>query len=240
MAQGSFANSLSAWKRGLDLSPENPDIQFSYIGLLMTLGLVEQAKPLATDPFWAANILLLEDRHDELHDKMDFDVEAWPDDPWVAFEAGWYQFLVGDIQKGANLMKRADQFFTDSDRYTMPVCTPAIEIAYAYQVSGAPDRARDYMAKCTARLKAVRSGDFSDSRHDYLAARLAAMSGNPDLAAHELGTAYQNGWREWWVDLDPLLSGASGNADVQATFGKVKAALAVERQKALTHLEQAG
>lgn len=236
--EGSFADSLAEWKLALELSPEDLDIQFSYIGLLMSLGLVEQVKPLATDPFWAANILLLEGRYEELHAKMDFDVQAWPDDPWITFEAGWYQFLVGDVQKGATLIVKANQNLSEGERFTMPFCSPGIEIAYAYQVLGDSDHADEYMSKCEAKLELARSSGFEDSRNDHLAARLAAIQGKTALAADELNRAFENGMREWWVDLDPLLSTEQDNPEIVSTFAKVKSALAVERRIALLQLGQ--
>jgi TolB-like protein len=229
--RGDLADSVRSWKRVFELAPDHFESKFDYIGLLMMLGLIEEAKPLATDPFWEANILLMEGKYQELHEKMAFDVAAHPDDPWVTFEAGWYHYLVGDLMQGVQLMARVGEMLGASDLYGMPMCSPAIEIAFAYKKIDRNDEAEDLIDQCRARVVTEREGEYYDSDYDFLAARMAAMAGDGDLAAKELQKAYDKGWRDWWVGQDPLLSSLDEHPGAQKTIGLVLSAIQLERRK---------
>ena len=235
--KGAFAESLVHWRKAVELSPEGGDLKYDYWGLLFTLQM-EEVVPLATDPFFAANILLLQGKYDELHAKMEFDHGANPDDPWIAFEAGWYHLLVGDQNKGAALLIEADGFLTDDDRFAPPMCMPGIEIAYAYQMSGDEAMAATYIDKCEEMLGVERKSIFPSSDLDFLEARIASLKGDGAKGALALKRAYEAGWREWWVGMDPLLGGVRGDPEGQLVIQAIEDSLSEEREKARADFEE--
>lgn len=229
--KGELAKSVEFWGKAVELSPESSDIKYDYLGLLFTLQM-EEVIPLATDPFYGANILLLKKEYEALHEKMAFDLGANPDDPWIAFEAGWYQMLVGDLVVGADLLIRADENLSDQDRFAAPMCMPGIEIAFAYQLKGDLEKAEAYIAQCERMLEIERKSIFANNNLDHLEARLHSLRKDGVKGAEALGQAYDNGWREWWVDLDPLLDTVRQDPEGSRITQEIKMSMENERTQA--------
>lgn len=235
--KGALADSLKYWKKAVALSPEGSDLQYDYLGLLFTLQM-EEVEALATDPFYAANILLLKKDYEALFAKMDFDVAANPDDPWVAFEAGWYELIVGDREKGAQLLKRSDDLFGDMDRFEPYMCFPGIEFAYTYQFLGETEKASTYLNRCEAMLNAAQSQLYFVGSLDYLEARILSLRGQGEKGALALARAYDHGWREWWVSVDPLTETVRQTAKGAEVAAQIEASLAMERETARAYLAE--
>ena len=153
-----------------------------------------------------ATILLQNKEYESLFEKMDFEVAANPDDYWIAFESGWYQALVGDREKAANLLSAKDSTLSPEDKYDMPLCSPAIEIAWAYKSLGQFDTAQKITNECNQRKETQLQSGVDYHELHYLAARIEALNGNPEASLNHLENAINKGWREWWTLNDPLLS----------------------------------
>src|SRR5690606_10573005 len=122
--QGQLALSLSYWQHAMDASPDNDNYKLRYLNVILELGLVEQANSMNISSDFDATILLLTAQYPKLFELMDFDMAAHPDDPWLIFEAGWYQALVGDEKKAIELFIQSRSGLSDNDLYTMPLCSP--------------------------------------------------------------------------------------------------------------------
>ncbi len=203
--QGKLAASIQYWQQAYQRSPQNKQLKSQYVAVILRLGMVEQARPLAVEPYYQATLLLLSGAYTELFERMAFELAANPDDGWVAFEAGWYQLLVGDKSKGIALLLKADKLIAQAELYSMPDCSPAIELAWALQQTNNDAAAAPYIKKCQQQLTDARAGQLIDWRLDYLAARLAALTAEHDVAMQHLERAIQLGWREWWLSRDPVL-----------------------------------
>lgn len=234
--EGNMALSLEQWGEAQRLAPQTPLYSQSYRDMLDGLQLLDAYKPLALEAGEDVNVLLMESKYDELNQEMAFRVEAYPDDPWVLFEAAWYRGLGGDLQVYTDLLLRADPMFSDDDRFAMPFCSPGIELAQAHLLGGDKAKAKGYIDECSSRLNTARAKIYVDSELDYLATRLAAVEGRADLATKELETAYSHGWREWWTIQDPALSPVKTTPGMQVVFELINSALEEQRQKAKAYL----
>lgn len=239
---GEWALSLMEWKKTLELSPDNVNYQQAYVGVLLALGMVDEARPLATDPFFIAPMLLLAGDNAGLFKHLAFELKARPDDPWLLFEAGWYEYLVGDVRRGGELLVRAHALFNPgelaSSSAVIPACSPAIELAYALKQNQRDADAAKLLAQCSELLQSARQQGLLSMNLDYLAARLAAFAGEEDAAIAALQQAVDRGWREWWTSQDPLFQALREAPAMQAQFKRIEDALADERQKARTLLEK--
>ncbi len=229
---GDWALSLQNWKQAMDRSPDNPNFRQAYVGVLLSLGLLDAARPLAGDAYFRATLLLRSGDYPALFADMAFQLQAHPDDAWLRFEAGWYELLVGDAARGRELLAAAHAGIADAERYAMPYCSPAIEMAHALMQLGRRTEARTLADQCRQRLALSRHQGLVNITETYLAARLAALDGNTDAALDELETAYAQGWREWWSARDPLLAPVRDHQRARAVFAGIDAALAAERERA--------
>lgn len=232
-ARGKLALSINYWQQAYLLSPQNQSIKSQYLGVVLALGLVEQARPLATEPFYEATLLLLSGAYQELFQKMALQIAANPDDGWVLFEAGWYQLLVGDKNQGIELLLTAQRLLNHQELYMMPFCSPAVELAWALQQRGDTGTATKYMQKCQQQLADSRQGHIVDWRLDYLDARLAALSGQHEKALNQLDIAIQNGWREWWSIDDPVMTALKNNDKFHQIQQNLSMLLAEDKKQAL-------
>ncbi len=239
---GELALSLREWKRTLELSPDNHNYLQGYISVLLMLGFLEEAKPLATDPFYTATFLLLGGDHAGLFRHMDFELQARPDDPWLMFEAGWYDYLVGDPVRGRERLVaaygRIEAGALASPSAVIPACSPAIELAYALRQSQRGSEAEALISRCSELLRAARQQGLISMNLDYLAARLAALNGDKSMALTELEQAVARGWREWWTRQDPVLTEIRAEPRAQVAFAAIDTGLASEREKARQLLEK--
>ena len=231
---GELALSLEHWRKAGALSPDNPNFRQAYLSVLLSLGMLDEARPLATDPIYTATLLLLGKEYPGLFAHMEFELKARPDDPWLLFEAGWYDYLVGDPARGQTRWLQALPLFAEADLYDAPapMCSPAIELAFALQQAGRAADANAMAAQCQQRLDQALQQGVVSMNHLYLQARLAALRGDHAAAMAALTQAVERGWREWWTGLDPVLNGIRDQAEAQAVFTEIENRLASERDKA--------
>lgn len=231
--QGKLAQSIKFWQQAHLLSPQNQQIKSQYVSVILRLGMADQARPLATEPDYEATLLLLSGAYTELFKSMDFQLAANPDDGWVAFEAGWYQLLVGDKTKGIELLLKAGKLIDDAELYTMPDCSPAVELAWALQQLEDDSAADLYIKKCQQQLYDARKGKIDDWRLDYLGSRLATLTGKQDTGLQLLTLAIENGFREWWLDRDPVMASLKNNDKFQKLQNHLSLLMAEDKKQAL-------
>jgi len=210
--QGDYVGAIREARKAAALSPDNDDLVQQLIGPMLQLGLTEIVKQRASDTAWSdavdeyyEHILFLEGKYDELFERMDFKLEANPDNFWIAFEAGWYHAMFGNEARAVELFLSNSDSLAETEKYTMPNCSPAIEIAWAHRQAGNGERYRELLARCAQLLDEQRSSDIEYFELDYLDARIAALEGNDAKALNALSIAIDKGWREWWTANDPLL-----------------------------------
>jgi TolB-like protein/Tfp pilus assembly protein PilF len=204
--KANYSESVLRWKQAHSISPENTRYEKSYIGLLLEIGLVSEARKLSSDPMYLPNFLLLEGKDKELNDEMANRILANPDDPWIRFEAAFYQMLIGNNSAAEKLLIPLLTEFSDDELYNMPLCSPAIEIAWALLEKDNNKESQSILKKCELQLNNARQENITDAFGDYLAARLAVLNKNEKLALQELNKAFENGWRQWWTKYDPIIA----------------------------------
>ena len=230
--QGNYVGAIREGKRASELSPDNQKLAFKLLGPLNQLGLTNIIKNLTSDPMWEANILIFEEKYDELFKKMDFDVAANPDDYWVAFEAGWYQAMFGDKEKASQLIIANETLLSEADKYYMPMCSPAIELAWAYKALGNEAQSKSNLSECEKLLQEQKQAAITYFELDYLTARIYALQGKPQEAIQALSAAIDKGWREWWTKYDPLLTSLQNEAEFQTLLQFLDKDLARQRAEA--------
>lgn len=229
--QGNFSASILKWRQASLISPDNKRYEQSFIGSLLEIGLVEEARTLTSDAEYLPTFLLLEGSYKQLFAEMTFRISANPDDPWLRFEAGLYNMLVGDQNTAQTLILPLISVFTEDELYTMPLCSPAVEIAWALLQQSKIEDYESIIEKCGSLLINSRKDKLKDSFRDYLAARLAALKNDDSLALIELSRAFDNGWRQWWTKYDPILARVFDTTKGKAILDKIEVHLEKERQE---------
>lgn len=227
---GDLSGSAQAWMKVSQLSEESTQYKDEIIQILLNLELADPVRSIVSDDL-KVNVLIADGEYDKVLKHMKFEVGANPDDPWVLFEAGLYHLLYGDPIDAAPLFGAMAPDLPAADIYFMPYCSPAIEMAFVLQISGQEDAANGYLEECAGLLAAELKQDYVSAEHDYLGARLAALSGNEDEAVRLLGQAIEHGWREYWTVNDPLLHGLKDDLDYQAAVGFITEDLARQREE---------
>ncbi|MBU2879477.1 MULTISPECIES: hypothetical protein [Aliiglaciecola] len=231
--QGNLAESLINWKRASERSPENEAYKYNYLDTLTSLKLVEELEKSTDDPAYNASIFIIKQDYESLFKEMDFILQAYPDDPWAQFEAGWYQLLYGEKSRGIALLLQAKDGLSDEDLFAMPMCSPGIEIAWALQQQGAIDSAKRIISRCEVQAKLAEDTLLKDSFVDYLKVRISVLNGSSALdTKNKLNQAIVHGWREWWTDKDPVLSKFASSTELQEPFATIKQQLAQQKQLA--------
>jgi TolB-like protein/Tfp pilus assembly protein PilF len=237
--RGDYAGAIREIRRAAELSPDNNDLVQQLVGPMLQLGLTDIVAERATEPGWAeavdyfqANILFLEGRYDELFERMAFELAANPDDYWVAFEAGWYHAMLDHDERASELLLRHAGRIDEVDTYTMPGCSPAIEMAWARRVDGDEAGYRELLDRCSQLLAEQERSAIEYFELDYLKARIGALQGDKEAALAALATAVDKGWREWWTEFDPLLRGLREYAGYQLSVGLIRSDLERQRSQA--------
>ena len=227
---GELAQSIALRHKVLKLTPENINIETAYYATILNLGLAQHAQELLNDSFWRPNIFLRSEQFSQLFEEMDFQLASNPLDGWIEFEAGWYHLLVGDKQKGINLVLAAYEHLDPNDLVLVPNCIPAMEIAWALNEVARTEEANILIEKCAALINI--NDDEMWTEHHYLAARIAAFNNENDQAIIALKRAIDGGWREWWTPKDPLFTSLASMDEAQALFIQLNLALEQEAIKA--------
>ena len=230
---GNYANSLKFWRQAHLLSPNNLSYKNSVINCLYALGMTKQLRLIVEDKSIETSILLLEGRYAELFAEINFQIAATPDDPWIVFESGWYQALIGNKKLGIEQLILSKRQFTDEDMFSMPWCSPAIEIAWALQSTGELQESHKIAKRCEEQLRNAQKKDIKQHELDYLAARIAALSSNPKKAIEYLSIAVNNGWREWWTGKDPLFNEFQSSPKFAEQIKLIQDDLARQKEEAL-------
>jgi TolB-like protein/TolA-binding protein len=231
-SQGDYVGAIREGLKAVKLSPDNQDLAFKILGPLTQLGLVEIIKQQTSDPFYDATILIFEHKYQALFEKMDFEVAANPDDYWLSFEAGWYQSMFGDKQKALILLTEKSNIIDDIDKFFMPLCSPAIEIAWAQKELGNETQALSLIEQCTDLMEEQLESSITYFELYYLSARIYALQGQTDKAIQALQTAIDKGWREWWTKYDPVLKNLTEEPEFQTLVQFIDDDLARQRIEA--------
>ncbi|MEE4210316.1 MAG: tetratricopeptide repeat protein [Parvularcula sp.] len=209
--QGDIAESARTWKRALEASPDSIQYKDNLVSALLTLEMADAARPFAGRDF-ETNLQLIEGHTEIALGELQNAYRASADDPWVAFEAGWYELLYGEEENAFDPLIAADEGLANAAKFDMPYCSPAIEAAYVYQVRGDAPQASLRIEECSRRREAQIAEGARSTELDYLGARLAMLSGDAESAGRLLRQAFDGGWREPWSKADPLLVSRSGTA----------------------------
>ncbi|MFK7829393.1 MAG: tetratricopeptide repeat protein [Congregibacter sp.] len=237
--RGDFVGAIRELINAVSLSPDNEELVLSLASTILQLEMTEPFKQKASDPLWTKavdalsdNILIAEDNFEALFERLEFSVAAKPGDYWTAFEAGWYQAMFGDEGKAIALLLRDSDTLPDTDKFAMPYCSPAIEIAWAHQQAGDDTASEQLLSRCAVLLREQRALSLRSVELDYLAARINALTGKNAEAVLALSAAVENGWREWWTGDDPLLGKLRDDADYRANIGIIQRDLERQRTEA--------
>ncbi|GAA0859885.1 tetratricopeptide repeat protein [Aliiglaciecola litoralis] len=237
--RGELADTLIHWQHAMHLSPQNSAYESHYLNTLVTLRMAEQLDQDTDDPFYDASILIIENNIEQLFADLEFQIKAYPDDPWIKFELAWYKLLFAQPQRGIELLLQASNGFSEQDRFQMPMCSPAIEIAWALKQTDKEEESNAIIAKCKELSRLASENGLIDSFNDHLAARIAALEGDIDAVALHLNRAIEHGWREWWTQRDPILQGLPQTPEIQALFETIESDITKQRAKAKALLSRA-
>ena len=235
--QGNYALSLKHWMKTVEISPENDEYKLNVIYCLYSLRLTEKFKQHATDPQFESNVLVLEGNYEALFSLLDFQVESRPDDPWIKLESAFFAMQFGEQAKAVELLLQVDNELADEEKYAMPNCSPAIEIAWALQKSGKQHEATQVIKRCQTELDASRTEKIAEAELDYLAARIYALSNQAEPALAQLATAIKAGWREWWTEYDSLFDEVRQLPEFQNQINIINEDLAKQQIEALSLFE---
>ncbi|WP_026374578.1 tetratricopeptide repeat protein [Aestuariibacter salexigens] len=230
--RGDFVGAIREGLNALNLSKNNTELQLRLVGPLLQLGLTEEAKSVTDDPKYDETILIMDKKYDELFNKMEFELNANPGDPWVAFEAGWYHSRIGDKDKGILLLAQQTKGFETSQMFNMPTCIPAIDIAWAYLNSGEKELAETLIENCEQLLFQEAESNLKYFELSHLDARLKIMRGDKRGALVSLESAIQNGLREWWTKYDPIFETLRNEPEFQRLMKIIDDDLARQAQEA--------
>lgn len=230
--QGNFVASIENIQKAIAISPDNDELQFRLYSSILNLGLTDILKQQTSDPIYQSTILVLEKNFGELFDLMEFSLAANPDDYWTAFEAGWYQAMFGNKQQAATLLTDNYELLDDTDKYAMPLCSPAIEVVWAEEYVGGSEMSSASLEKCIRMFEAELSANKKNWGLYYLGARIYALKGDSEQSLNYLQKALDNGWREWWTKSDPLLSSISKNPKYKEIIAFIDADLARQAKEA--------
>jgi len=232
-AQGNYAQSLEYWAQAKRISPENQSYEENYNDVILALNLGDLLpEEMKNNPSYQNTYLLQTGKYEELFAQINFDMLANPDDPWLKFEAAWYQALVGDRTIAQIQFGELRDKFVSAELYSMPYCSPAIEIAWA-DLNNAPESGKVLLAKCAQLADIAKQSEIRSNTLLYLQARIASLQGKTDLAIDLLDNAIASGWTEWWTALDPLLDNIKSAPKAQALLKKLDAKLTEQRQLTL-------
>ena len=207
---------------------------------MVNLGLIDIVKQMAIEPEWTSTtdfyqetLLIFEQDFAKLFGRMDFKLAANPDDYWLQFEAGWYQAMFGDKQQALKLF--TDQFATvnEAERFGMPHCSPAIEVAWAELELGNKSSAKSLVEQCQNLLAQQLQSSITYFELHYLAARIYALNDQPTEAINALTKAIDIGWREYWTKYDPLLASLADEPEFQQLIKFLDDDLARQKSEAL-------
>ncbi len=229
--QGQLSESAQQWQSAYNLSSDNQNYLYGFLDTLIALRMPEKVRSLTDDPSFEPSLLIFEEKFDALFKMMDFQLKANPEDPWLMFEAGWYELLYGNSERGTELLLQSYGYFSQEDLFAMPMCSPGIEIAWALQTTDKLDEATKMIDRCSAQQKIAEESDISDSFVDHLGARIAALKANYPMTEQMLDKAFKNGWREWWTSKDPILREVQDSPELNSLFEKIDSELRSEKQK---------
>ena len=238
-SQGNLVGAIAEAQSAIKQSPENHTLGHKLISPMVNLGLTEIVKQMANDPAWASTadfyqetLLIFERDFTELFARMDFKLATNPDDYWLQFEAGWYQAMFGDKQQALKLFTEQFSLVDEAERFGMPHCSPAIEVAWAESELGNKAVAHSLIKQCQSLLEQQLQASISYFELHYLAARIAALKGQPAEAVQALAKAIDIGWREWWTKYDPLLASLAGDPEFQRLIQFLDQDLARQKEEA--------
>ncbi|MDT0595102.1 tetratricopeptide repeat protein [Glaciecola petra] len=236
-SEGELAETAIQYKQALEKSPKSESYRINLISVLFQLRAPELAKRFIQSKEWDVNVLIAEQKFDEVHKIMAFKVEANPNDPWYLYEAAWYQYLYGDSQKGKAYLLQAESLFPEQELFLPPLCPPAMEIAFAHILNDDDEKAARYISGCRNLLEnSIAAGQVNESL-DYLGARLAILDGDYTLAKMKLKSAYDQGWREHWTAFDPLFQPIANDPQVLAIFESIEQDLVEEKRKLIQRFD---
>lgn len=236
-SQGLLADSLHHWRQAWQLSPDNISYRQNFLGLILWLNLTTELQEVASDPVYRPSYLLRSGSYQTLFKEMEFRLSAQPDNPWLIFEAAWYRMLAGKQHIAIELLIKSYPAFSEDELFAMPMCSPAIEIAWAFLQHQELKQAKPLLARCSQQLHDAMQSELKESDLNHLAARLAALQGDTDLAIQQLQQAMAYGWREWWTFHDPIF-GTVPPEQLAPLRQQLEAAINEQRQLALARAEK--
>ncbi|MFT6085608.1 MAG: TolB-like protein/tetratricopeptide (TPR) repeat protein [Glaciecola sp.] len=237
-SQGNLLETAIQWKNALDKSPKSNSYRTSLINVLFQVQASELAQRYIQDEHWTVNTLIAAGKYSQVQELMNQKLNENPGEKWDLYEAAWYQLLYGDINKGKDLLIKADPLFATQELYFPPSCDPAIELAFAHAIDKNTTRSNELLDGCKKLLaNMVQAGQKSEAL-DYLAARIAVLDNNYPLAISKLQSAYDSGWREHWTKKDPLLKPISQSTQVQAIYTQIDNDLATAKQGLMEHFSK--
>jgi TolB-like protein/Tfp pilus assembly protein PilF len=232
-SQGNFVETAIQWKKALEKSPQSKSYRTSLINVLFQVQAPELAQRYILDEDWTVNTLIATGKYLQVQEFMDQKLDENLGDKWYLYEAAWYQLLYGDINKGKDLLIKAEPLFAPQELYSHPLCDPAIELAFVHALNQDKTRSNELLEGCKKFLASVVQVGQKSEALDYLAARIAVLETNYPLAISKLQSAYDSGWREHWTKNDPLLKPISQSTQVQAIYTQIDNDLATAK-RALT------
>ena len=238
---GRYADALRYLQRAQNISSNNPLLMRELAWGWLAIGDDERADAWLTsaeaiDPFspyivYGRKIYFLESgRSQEFVDYATFNVERFPDNPFLRADLALASALNGNFQRAiesyetvrAQELGGDDPFVQDWD--FVYGYNHALTLMRAYLEAGDTDGARTLAGEFErAATSAVERG-ISVPNYWYFMAGLDALRGNVDSALNNLSLAYDQGWRGYRIaHNDPVLDSLRGHPRFETLVARAEA-----------------
>lgn len=218
ISTGALAKSYQNWSKAYAISPDKSDYLYPIVSILINFSLLDEVLKFIYEPSLQAYILLNNNQHSKLNKLMAARREAHPQDPSVQFEASWFEMQAGNYTGAASALVAVDETLPRADKYAMPFCSPAIEIAWAYLTLGNSEKGQAIVDACAKELNLQKSSALRLRAADYLDLRVAALNNDQNAVVMKLEKLIEQGFRGAWIFNDPLLDNVKELPEIQSLF----------------------